>query len=251
MDIYRKNFTIRYSETGIDGRLRPINIFHFFQDTASEHAYEMAVSGLHLRPLKRAWVVMRYQVDILEYPKWNETVTLSTWRQPHKNLYELRAFDICDKTGQQLIKGKTVWVMIDTERKKPVRLGRNMPAHLIHDKTPVENDFLDIQPVATVEHETLFRIRRADLDFNAHVNNAIFIAWALETGPEDVVLNLLPCRIAVNYLSDVQYGHTIRVAAQQVETKPLPVFTHRISRDDDNRELTQLHITWKSFSEVQ
>ena len=249
MDIYRKNFTIRYSETGIDGKLRPINIFHFFQDTASEHAYEMAVSGLHLRPLKRAWVVMRYQVDIIKYPKWNETITLSTWRQPHKNLYELRAFDICDNAGQTLISGKTAWVMIDTERKKPVRLDRNMPAHLLTDNTPVENDFLEIPPVVAEEHETLFRTRRADLDFNAHVNNAIFIAWALETGPEEVILHQLPCRIAVNYQADVQYGAIIRVAAQQVEKEPFPVLAHRISRHDDDRELTQLLIAWKSFSE--
>jgi medium-chain acyl-[acyl-carrier-protein] hydrolase len=89
MDVYTRQFRVRYSETGSDGLLKPVQIFKYFQDAASEHAYEMGVSGLHLRPRNLAWVVLKYQVKFLSYPRWNQIVYLKTWRHAERNRGQL------------------------------------------------------------------------------------------------------------------------------------------------------------------
>ncbi len=249
MDQYERNFRVRYSETGTDGHLKPINIFKYFQDAASEHAYLQGISALHLRTLGLAWVILRYHATILTYPAWNETIQLKTWRWPHKNLYELRAFEIRNQEQKLLITGKCVWVMIHHENKKPVRLSRQMPGELMAPPRPIENDLMDIPSCPESEVESIFRIRRCDLDYNAHVNNTVYIEWALETGPEAILLNHQPTEIDVHYISDAGYGDLVVSQARAVPDGSGPAFLHRIIRQSDRKELTRLRITWRPSTE--
>jgi medium-chain acyl-[acyl-carrier-protein] hydrolase len=247
MDVYTRQFRVRYSETGSDGLMKPGQVFKYFQDAASEHVYEMGVSGLHLRTKNLAWVVLQYQVKFLGYPRWNQTVYLKTWRHTERNLYEIRTYEIRDEQGRLLTEGKSVWVMIDAGRKRPVRLKNNMPPGLMTGTAPVENSCTEIPALSQPEFEQIFRIRRQDLDFNGHVNNTVFIEWALETGPELVVLHLLPCKIEVNFLGDVGYGDKVKSQAQSLSNDALPIFLYRIMDNLDNHEKTRLRISWKQF----
>ena len=247
MDVYAQQFRVRYSETGPNGLLKPVQVFQYFQDAAGEHAYEMGVSGLHLRPRNLAWVILQYQVKFLGYPRWNQTVYLKTWRHAERNLYEIRTYEIRDEQGQLLTEGKSVWVMIDTRRKRPVRLKNNMPPGLMTGAEPAGNSYAEIPALSKPEFEQIYRIRRRDLDFNGHVNNAVFIEWALETGPELVVLHLLPCEIEVNFLGDVGYGDTIKSQAQSLTNDTMPIFLYRISDNLNDHEKTRLRISWKQF----
>ena len=247
MDAYTRQFRVRYSETGSDGLLKPVQVFQYFQDAASEHAYEMGVSGLHLRPRNLAWVILQYRVKFLGYPRWNQTVYLKTWRHAERNLYEIRSYEIRDEQGQLLTEGKSVWVMIDAGKKKPVRLKNNMPPGLMTGAEQVENSYAELPALSRPEFEQIFRIRRRDLDFNGHVNNAVFIEWALETVPELVVLNLLPLEIEANFLGDVGYGDTVKSQAQSLSNDEPPIFLYRITDNRGDHEKTRLRISWKQF----
>ncbi|MFZ5572821.1 MAG: acyl-[acyl-carrier-protein] thioesterase [Thermodesulfobacteriota bacterium] len=244
MDIYQRTFRVRYSETGTDGQLKPISIFKYFQDAASEHAYLQGISALHLRARDYAWVVQRYHATIRAYPRWNEPIHLETWRCPHKNLYELRIFEIRSGAGELLVTGKSIWVMIHFPTKRPVRLSRLMTPELLAPPRQIDNDLPEIPACGEGNPETVFRIRRSDLDFNGHVNNTAYIEWALETGPETVILNRLPADIDVHYISDAGYGDMIASQAQAQPDCPGPAFLHRIMRRSDNRELSRLRIVW-------
>lgn len=247
IDAYTQQFHVRYSETGSNGLLKPVQIFKYFQDAASEHTHEMGVSGLHLRPRNLAWVILQYKVKFLSYPRWRQSVCLKTWRHTERNLYEIRSYEIRDEQGQLLTEGKSVWVMIDTERKRPVRLKNNIPPGLMIETTPVENSRVEIPALSKPEFEQIFRVRRRDLDFNEHVNNTVFIEWALETGPESVILHYLPYEVEVNYLGDVGYGDVVKSQAQNLLNAGPPTFLYRITDNQDNRETTRLRISWKQF----
>jgi medium-chain acyl-[acyl-carrier-protein] hydrolase len=243
--VFTKQFSVRYSETAPDGCLKPVYIFKYFQDAASEHAYQLGVSALHLLEWRRAWVMLGYRVVIDRYPRWDETVMLKTWRHPVRNLYELRAFEIVDDRGRPIAQGKSNWVMINSDTRKPVRLDRNMPPELMQNTLPLENDMGKLPGLDGSDVEVTFRVRRRDLDFNHHVNNTVYIEWALETGPEDLIADHRPCIIDVDYLEDVTYGSTIISQAQAMDTRPETTYLHRIRNDADDRELARLKIGWR------
>jgi medium-chain acyl-[acyl-carrier-protein] hydrolase len=245
--VYTRRFRVRYSETGYDGLLKPVQVFQYFQDMASDHAYEMGYSSLHLRIKNLTWVILRYHVKLFGYPKLNQTVFVKTWRHAERNLYDIRSYEIRDEQEQLLTKGQSVWVMIDTVRKKPVRLKNHLPADFMTGSTQGENSYVEIPSLSQPEFEQIFSIRRRDLDSNGHVNNTVYIEWALETGPESVVLYLLPCEIEVNFIGDVGYGDTVKSQAQSLSKDALPIFLYRITDIRDGHEKTRVRISWKQF----
>ena len=62
--IFEKNITVRYAETGINGKIKPVSILNYFQDIASEHTGVLGVSAFDLFPPNRAWGVVLRQLRI-------------------------------------------------------------------------------------------------------------------------------------------------------------------------------------------
>lgn len=245
MDVYNRPFLVRYSETGCDGLLKPLKVFDYLQDAAMEHAHRMGVSSAQLQARNLAWFVLRYHVRLFGFPRWNETVAVKTWRYPERNLYEIRRYEIRDAQANLFMEGVSSLVIIDTERKKPVRLKHALPPELLRTNVTHTHNFAEIPGVARPEFEQIFPIRKQDLDFNGHVNNTVFIGWALEHVPEGGVQPLLPSEIEVNYLSDIKFGQTVKAQGQILATEAWPAFLYSIVDINDNSEKTRMRIVWK------
>jgi medium-chain acyl-[acyl-carrier-protein] hydrolase len=243
--IFTKDMVIRFSETDNRGRFKVVSVFDCFQDVGSEHAALLELSGLHLRTKGYTWVMLKYNVTIERLPVWNEAVTVKTWRYPYKNLYELREFDILDKDGNLLIKALSSWVMMNLESRKPVRLDRFIPPDLMEGKFPVEDDFSRLDALPEYDRELPFRVRMQDIDFNNHVNNSVYIGWAVEAVPEAIHRDYRLTQVEITYLNEISYGHMIRSRIKADGSNGNAVFFHSISECENNTELTRLKTVWK------
>jgi medium-chain acyl-[acyl-carrier-protein] hydrolase len=244
--IYTKDLTIRFSETDNRGKFSVVSIFNCFQDVGSEHAFTLGLSAWHLLKKNYTWVMLKYNVRINQLPGWNETVTIKTWRYPLRNLYELRQFDILDAKGNLLISGLSSWVMMNFDSRKPVRLDRFISPDLMENQTPVDDDFSRLSPFDDSDLEKRFNVRMQDIDFNNHVNNSVYIGWAVETVPQDVYATCTLKQVEVTYVGEIAYGHTIYakikdVAEQDPDTR---TFFHQIEGGEERRELTRLKTVW-------
>lgn len=243
-EIYVRSARVRYSETGCDGLLKPLKVFDLFQDTAMEHADLMGVSSAQLSARNLTWFVVRHHVQFSILPRWNQPVTVKTWRYPQRNLYDIRHYEIHDEEARLLVQARSMLVIIDTLRKQPVRLSRALsPMHLVNNG-PQKEDFVDIPAVANPEFEQLFPIRKQDLDFNGHVNNAVFIGWALENLPEVDTQPLLLREIEVTYLSDIMFGQTVKAQGQVLSNDAGPVILYHIVDNQTARVTTRMRIAW-------
>ncbi|HQP30474.1 MAG TPA: thioesterase [Deltaproteobacteria bacterium] len=242
-NIYRRPFHVRYSETGSNGFIKPVKVFDYCQDAAMEHADKLGVSSVHLKARDLAWFVVRYRVRLFALPRWNQGLILQTWRYPQRGLYEIRCYELRDDEERLLMQGRSALVIIDTRRKRPVRLRHALPAEQL-TAVPDEGDtFADLPAVTHPEFEQLFSIRKQDLDFNGHVNNTVFIGWALENMPGSE--SLMPSEVEVNYLSDIEFGRTVMAQGQSLAHETGPAFLYRIADTRDNRETTRMRIAWK------
>lgn len=245
LDIYTRPFQVRYSETGGDGLVKPVKIFDYCQDAAMEHADLLGVSGEHLRVRHLAWFVVRYRVQFYDLPRWNQSLVLKTWRYPERNLYEIRCYEMWDAKDHLMMQGQSALVIIDTLRKHPVRLKNALPPECLAVGTAQTERFADIPAITQPEFEQPFAIRKQDLDFNGHVNNAVFIGWGLENVPEDGGRRFMPSAIEVNYLSDIRFGQTVKAQVQRLTTEACPAFLYRIVDGQDDHETTRMRIIWK------
>ena len=245
LNVYARPFTVRYSETGSDGLIKPLKVFDYCQDAAMEHAERLGVSGVHLRTRQLAWFIIHYKVRFFSLPCWNQSLLLKTWRYPQRGLYDIRCYELRDDKEQLMMQGRSALVIIDTQRKRPVRLKQALPPEQLIAPPSETVTFAELPPVTCPEFEQRFSIRKQDLDFNGHVNNTVFIGWALENVPSHGSSSLMPCEVDVNYLSDISFGHTIKAQGQRLPSEEHPTFLYRILDDRENRETTRMRIVWK------
>ncbi|MFH1156518.1 MAG: acyl-ACP thioesterase domain-containing protein [Pseudomonadota bacterium] len=247
--IFEKHDRISYSNIGSTGHLKIVSILNYLQDAASEHAYLMGASGFDLATQNLAWVISRYELILLDNPDWQEEICIKTWRTPWKNLYEIRQFSITGKQDRPILDARAAWVMVKRENSRPVRLSRFLP------ETSWENQagplvapqelFSDLGVPARCDFSLPFKIRMHDLDLNGHVNNAIYVEWAVETVPESMLSAFSPNHVRVSFHRESFYGDGIISITEIIEHPQHPETVHAITRKDGNVELARVSIRWK------
>lgn len=241
---YIRELTIRFSETDNRGQLKIVSLFDYFQDVGSDHAALLGISAHDLLRKNYTWVMLKYSVRIERLPRWKEQVVMKTWRCPLRNLYELRQFDIEDPDGKLLIRSLSAWVMMNVDSRKPTRLDRFIPSDLMDIPASVTDDFLRLAPFDAPDDERMFNVRMQDIDFNNHVNNSVYIGWAVETVPQAIFNNHTLRQVEVNYINEISYGNRIFAQIRQ-EPGDSCVFVHQILGGEDRRELTRLRTVWE------
>jgi len=243
--IFVKQYTIRYSETGANGRLTCQNILNYFQDIGSDHARELGISALDLFKNNLAWVIYELQLHIFDYPKWDTPLILSTWRYPHRKLYEIRSFEGKNNENTVLFSGKCAWVMINLANKKPVRLNKHLSENLLDNFVKIDHTFESITPPEKHDWTSNFKVQMHHLDFNQHVNNTIYLQWALESVPMEIQTQLLPSQVDIRFTNDAHLGDHVQCFSQQLDH--VPSFVHQIVHMENKSELTRLQTRWKTF----
>lgn len=236
-----------YSTLDTRGLIKMVSIMNFLQDTASEHASHLGVSGFDLARQNAAWVIYRYHIEIHSHPGWLETVTMSTHRRAWKNLYEVREI-LMKTTGKKnpFITATTAWVMVNRKNQRPLRLDKHLPRGML--ASPLSRDPFPqpLQPFERVDFELFFKVRMHDLDLNDHVNNAIYVEWAVETLPREFLEKYRPGTVDVIFQKQAFYGDII-VSRTQItfQADLLPITVHTIEKKTDRGILATLHVTWR------
>ncbi|MDR1128215.1 MAG: acyl-ACP thioesterase, partial [Treponema sp.] len=141
IDIWREEFTVRFGAVDRSDRLTLAAVFDVFQELAISHAEALGVGRDALAASRQGWVLSRMAVVIDRRPKWGETVTARSWPRGADRLFAVRDYDIQDRDGQALVRGRSGWIILDLDRRRPLRV------QPVVEKFP-PNDGLDALPGA-------------------------------------------------------------------------------------------------------
>ena len=249
-DRYSRRLRVRLSEVDPRATLRVQSLFDWFQDCGCEHAAILGISAADLLESDHTWVLLKYHVEVLRPPVWNEEVEVTSWRAPLNDLYDLRLFCVKDAKGHEIIRGNSAWVIMDFITRKPVRLSRCLDSEKRGGMGSIPDTFERIPPVKNPRYITDFRVRVSDLDFNRHVNNSIYIGWALEALPEAFLDSHHPRAIEVRFVHEISRGKAILSEAQFSDENPLKS-VHKISGKAGEGELMRVAVTWEKNAPSQ
>jgi acyl-ACP thioesterase len=143
-------------------------------------------------------------------PAWGEPVTVRTWPRGSDRLFAVRDYDIRDQADRPLVRGRSGWLVIDMEKRRPLRVQQFM------DKLP-QNEGLDalpgggagLEPGADLTLAGERTARYSDIDYNGHVNNTRYIQWIQDVTDPGLLTNADQLRLDINYLHEVKPGETI------------------------------------------
>jgi len=241
---YRKTYHIYTYEVDHRGKALPLSLLNYLQDAAGDHAAFLGFSIHDLLKKGMTWILSRYHVRFFRYPGLGENLSVATWPSGKQGPFALRDFEMADAGGGLVAAATSSWILWNVRTKQPARLEDNLPDGATVDRRALPDAFPSLPAVSTADREARFRVEMQDIDFNNHVNHAVYIRWALETPPEDVLRTARPNDIEAAYKGEAFYDDDVVSRAQTVEGGPGPAFLHDIRRAATGVELARLRTAW-------
>ncbi len=176
---------VRYSLIDAQGKLSIPGAIDYMEDCSTMQSEQLGIGLEFLKNRHEAWVLNSWQIDFLEDIPLAKEIEICTWAYGIKGIYGYRNFLIRDMQKKPLIKTNSLWVYIDTETKRPMRVPEEAGAP--YGKEPrLEMEYLDrkikLEGEGTAREP--FSVRRCHIDTNGHVNNNWYIRFAMEYLPE-------------------------------------------------------------------
>jgi acyl-ACP thioesterase len=240
-----ERFRVRSYEADPLGRLQVPILCRLLQEVATAHAAELGVAVEALIDRGVAWVLSRLDLRMARWPRVDDDLIIETWPAAMNRLLTERRFRVRDPNGNELGWASTLWLVMDLERRRPVRL----PAEVVERLTklglapdPVRPAEL-IPPVRPTE-ELAFAVRRSDVDLAGHANNTSVVEWVVEAVRDEVWENSDLARLEVQFLAECRRGQTVRSRSRPVGGEDPHEVRHQLTRQEDGAEVARARSLW-------
>ena len=120
--MYQFESRVRYSEVDSERHLTLPAVMDYLQDCCTFQSEDMNIGVEYLAEQKQAWVLSSWEIKIRRYPVMGEKICVETWPYAFKGFYGYRNFRITNGQGEELVLANSVWVYMDMERMRPMRI---------------------------------------------------------------------------------------------------------------------------------
>ncbi|MDR1024716.1 MAG: acyl-ACP thioesterase [Treponema sp.] len=216
MNIEQEKLQLRFGAVDRSDRLTLASTFDFFQEAAINHAEALGVGREALVKSGQIWVLSRLSVIWERRPLWREEITVRSWPRGWEKLFALRDYDIRDRDGAAVVRGRSCWIILDMEKRRPLRPQPVMESLPLNGGT----DAMTGIPASLESREGLYRLgkrtaRYSDVDYNGHVNNARYIQWIQDLVDSTLLEQCGQARLDINYLGEVKPGEVVELWAAE------------------------------------
>jgi acyl-ACP thioesterase len=212
MNLEQQTLRLHFGAIDRSDRLTLASTFDFFQEAAINHAETLGVGRDAMVKTGQIWVLSRLSVVWDRRPAWREPLTVRSWPRGWEKLFALRDYDIRDGADLPVVRGRSCWIILDMERRRPLR------PQSVMETLPMNEGMnaLDGIPAALEGRGDLRQAgeRRAlysDIDYNGHVNNVRYIQWIQDSMAPDLLEQTERARLDINYLGEVHSGETVEL----------------------------------------
>lgn len=129
-----------------------------------------------------SWIILHYEFLIERMPQLKEIVQIETYATEYNKLFTYREFIVKDAHDKTLVKVKTTFALLDTEKRKMARITEDIvepykadfSKKIRRNQKPQDINLNDFK-------EKTYAVRYFDIDGNNHVNNSHYINWLLDS----------------------------------------------------------------------
>jgi medium-chain acyl-[acyl-carrier-protein] hydrolase len=244
--IFTKEYAVHSYETDARGFVKASALLNYLQDSAGEHAGRLGVGVLDLFKRNMTWVLSRYHILVHRYPARGARLEVVTWPSGKHGYFALRDFEVADGGGGPVLSATSSWMVIGLDKKQPVKVDEAIAIPYAVDKRALADPFDSLAVPSARDAELGFRVESGHIDWNRHVNNAVYVQWALEAVPPDVLQRSRPVDLEVSYRAEAFYGDQVVSVLQRVpDAAPGAVFLHQVLNAATGAELTRLKTRWE------
>ena len=237
--IWQDQYDIKVYEADALGRASMITIANYVQNSAARHYTFLDRERGPFLPLNFIWAMSRMELQVLNIPKWRDEVTLETWSRGVDRISAIREFRLLDKTGEAVVLGTTLWVVIDGSRRLHRLNGLSPKWPSLPDRTFINKTPDKVQELRDPSRGASFKAAYSDLDLNRHVNNVKYLEWTIDSYPQQVLESRDVRRVELNFLDSASADDEIAVGTERLSDV---VYLNNVIRLRDNRELCRVRL---------
>ena len=211
----------------------------YLQEIAGRHAIALGCGMDALRARGLTWVLSRQRIDAHAPVRLGEEVTIATWPSGVERLFVHREFTV-RRDGAEVARASTAWLVLDLDKRRPVRPDEVLDPALrprLEAVAPIPPRLPEPGGGAPGRR---FDVRYAELDVNRHVNNATYVAWALEGASPERWASSRACAVEAHYVAEARQGDAVVARTEELGAELL----HAVVRDRDAKELARLRTRW-------
>lgn len=242
-----KTYDVLYYDSDVNENIKMVSLMKIFGDISSIHEEELAHEGIkYLKENKLSWIIYSYSIDIKKSIKYRSKIKVETYLEGIKKFYASRVYKIYDENNNFLAEGKIIFLLIDLEKRKAVRIPKEY-CELINmsDCGEVELKSTKVEKLVREDLEALISVRRSDIDFNKHVNNTKYLEWTMEATPECILDDYSLISAKIKYEKEVRLGENVNIICQWDEIEEGYKCLYKIVNEASGENSASIETIWK------
>ncbi len=224
-----------------------LGVMDRMQEAAGRHAARLGVGLPQLAARGITWVLVRNHVRFARPPRLDEPLHLATWPTGRRGLLAVRDFRLCDGSGEEVLRATSAWLLMRLDTRRPVRLDPHLPDYLDLPGPALADDFEPL-PEAGGDTAPAVVVQPADIDVNDHVNNIVYLEWALRAAPS-FTTGRCPGELEVAFLGEARLGDEVRCRTRSEEGAGGALLLQSLE-NGAGRELTRLRSFWPARGKI-
>ena len=217
--MFTRNIKVLPSDSSCLGTIKLKNLLDYFQDTAGMAVDDIEGTATELNARGYSWVLTRYEIEFIgKLPTLDEKFSIRTFHDPSHGYNTLRVFEVQSEKGNPIAYAKTSWLLLDLAVGRPVKPAAHIPEILTRETSEINPDFQDIPKLEdnNIIKSVEFPVKFHDLDYNAHVNNAVYFGWVYDESPVDF-MNYEIKTVCASFRTGAKFGEKVTLNYSQLE----------------------------------
>lgn len=187
---------------GINSKIRLNKLFDYMLECSIK---QEEILKEQLKDLNGSWIIYQWDVDIHDMPERFDDLTIQTYHTYTRKFYAFRNYDVF-KNGELIVRAKTKWLLVNPEKKLPMRISDELG--VIYGREDgydiVEKDLELIYGDYKKCGE--YTVRKTDIDYNYHANNARYIEWIENYLDDDTIK-----KVEVVYKKELKLDESVEI----------------------------------------
>lgn len=225
-------FQVRANEIDVNGKVAFHNLVNYFQEAAWLHVIDLNITGEEMLKYDLMWVLNRMKIEVFDYPKLHETVTVKTFPSGFDKYFFYRDLQLYNANNELIAQATSTWLLVNVKTRRlsivPDFLKEMVQEiNIEKERLPIAKG--KIPKIKEADFQSKVAVKWFCLDTNNHVNHIHYFRWILEELPTIVHQTQSVKSMDIIMKSEATLGESLTVQAidNQDDT-----YTHQVLNED-------------------
>ncbi|MNO49792.1 Acyl-ACP thioesterase [compost metagenome] len=172
--LWTEQFVVQANDTDYLSQGKLSFMLEILQRTADAAVNSLGLSLEQMQDAGMGWMLITLDLEFRRTPRLNDQLTVRTWSKGTKGALWQRDYRIYDKDDIEVAVARSIWALVDIEKRKILR-PTAIPVPVNHyddDSVGAVPDKVTIPENLNLQEAYRYKVRYSGLDSNSHLNNA-------------------------------------------------------------------------------